>query len=214
MATRRKSKTAGRKGAVHKATPRKAPTRKKGASKKLRKAPRTRATRRKAAPSRKSLARKAATGRGAPLEALARRIVQLTIRGEMHLPLQELYAVDCTSTEPGAPPARGHRGLEEKLERWGQMQSRTTWTPRRVLTSDDAICIEWDARVHLRDGRVVSFSEVAVHEIRGGKIANERYYYDPGAFAAPEAREAEQTTTDLTPRLFEDGGPDVDPLDL
>jgi ketosteroid isomerase-like protein len=216
MATRRKSKTAGRKRGVRKATPRKpAPSRKRAGANKPRKALRKKAARGRAAPSRKPLARKAARAPGAEsaLEALAKRIIRAT-QGEVQS-LTDLYTPDCVSQEPAGEPARGHRGIEDKLAWWNQQQSHTEWTPRRVFTSNDSICIEWDARVHLRDGRVVPFSEVAVHEIRGGRIARERYYYDPGQLGPPQAaRAVSAPTPELTPRRFEDGGSDVDPLDL
>ena len=37
----------------------------------------------------------------------------------------------------------------------------------------------------MRDGRTVQLTEVAVHEIKDGKIQSERYYYDPSALAPP-----------------------------
>jgi ketosteroid isomerase-like protein len=62
------------------------------------------------------------------------------------------------------------------------MQKGTRWKARNIFTGRNVICIEWDAEVTLRDGRVVKLPEVAIHEIAGGKIARERYYYNPLAF--------------------------------
>jgi ketosteroid isomerase-like protein len=59
------------------------------------------------------------------------------------------------------------------------MQSGATWTAKRFWVGRNTICIEWDATVNLRDGRTVSLPEIAVHEIRGGKIQSERFYYNP-----------------------------------
>jgi ketosteroid isomerase-like protein len=33
--------------------------------------------------------------------------------------------------------------------------------------------------VNTRDGRTVKLREIAVHEVRSGKIQNERFYYNP-----------------------------------
>jgi hypothetical protein len=63
------------------------------------------------------------------------------------------------------------------------MQKGSKWTPRNVLLGRNLICVEWDADVTLNDGRVVKLQEVAVHEIKGGKIQNERYYYNPTALS-------------------------------
>lgn len=128
-------------------------------------------------------ARAKAKAKAPSLEALARRIVRATQQPDF--PFATLYTVDCTSTEPIGAPARGHAGLEEKNARWAQMQSQSVWTARNVWTGKNTICIEWDGEVTMRDGRQVSLREIAVHEIRDGKIQHERYYYNPLALAPP-----------------------------
>jgi ketosteroid isomerase-like protein len=103
-------------------------------------------------------------------------------------PFVTLYAPECTSAEPFGEPARGHAGIEEKNARWAQMQTSSRWKARNVWTGKKTVCIEWDGEVTLRDGRTVNLREIAVHEIKGGKILHERFYYDPGALApAPAA---------------------------
>jgi ketosteroid isomerase-like protein len=39
--------------------------------------------------------------------------------------------------------------------------------------------------VKTRDGRTVNLREVAVHEIKDGKIQRERFYYNPMDLAPP-----------------------------
>jgi ketosteroid isomerase-like protein len=213
MATRRKSKSTGRKRGVRKASPRKpAPSRKKPAAKRPKSPVRAKAVRGKATPPRKPLSRKGASPPESPIELLAKRIVKLTC-DEAALPVVELYSADCISHEPGSGvPARGHAGIRDKERWWNEQQSHTSWTPRTICTSKDAITIEWEAEVHMRDGRIVPFAEVAVHDVRGGKISSERYYYDPRALAPPE--DTPEAEPEVAPRLYEDGGSDVDPLDL
>ena len=98
--------------------------------------------------------------------------------------IADLYAPDCVSIEAAGNVDRGHAGIEAKGKRWEAMQKSTKWTARNVFTGKNVICIEWDAEVTLRDGRVVNLPEVAVHEIKGGKIVRERYYYNPGRVRA------------------------------
>src|SRR5262245_39384829 len=119
---------------------------------------------------------------GSPLAALARKIVRAT-QDPALFDLRDLYAEGAVSREANGNVATGIAGLEAKLARWEAMQERTEWKPRKVFTDSDAICIEWDATVHMRDGRVVPLVEVALHEIRDGKIVAERFYYNPMALA-------------------------------
>lgn len=151
-------------------------TRKKGA-----KAGRKSARKGKAKPARRS-ARKPAS-KASPIEALARKIVRATSLSEF--PLREFYAEDAVSEEATGDVSRGLAGLENKLRRWEQMQSGTKWKARNVWSRGNTICIEWNAEVTLRDGRTVSLKEIGVHEIKGGKIAAERFYYNPMALAPP-----------------------------
>jgi ketosteroid isomerase-like protein len=124
----------------------------------------------------------------ASLDALARKIVRLTqlpTLGEAEL--RALYNPDCTSQEGTGNVDRGYAGLEQKGQRWAQMQTGTTWKAVNVWVGRDTICIEWDATVNTRDGRTVKLPEIAVHKIKNGKIQDERFYYNPMALAPPTA---------------------------
>jgi ketosteroid isomerase-like protein len=115
------------------------------------------------------------------MEAVARKIVRAT--QQPGFPFVTLYTPDCTSAEPMGEPARGHAGIEEKNKRWSQMQLSSKWTARNVWTGKRTVCIEWEGEVKLRDGRLANLREIAVHEIKDGKIQHERFYYDPAALA-------------------------------
>ncbi|HKE10872.1 MAG TPA: nuclear transport factor 2 family protein [Myxococcota bacterium] len=131
---------------------------------------------------RKKSARPAA---GQGLEALARKIVGATLNPSK-FKMHEFYTPDCESMEANGQVDHGYDGLEKKLERWEQMQKGVRWTARHVLTGKNVVCIEWDAEVTLNDGRTAKLVEVAVHEIKGGKIVRERYYYNPMALMPPQ----------------------------
>jgi ketosteroid isomerase-like protein len=156
------------------------PAPRKAARKAAKRAPRKVA---KQAPRKTAAPKKPAAG--SDLEALARKIVRATQNTAL-FDLRQLYAEGATSREATGDVASGYAGLEAKMKRWESMQMGTTWRPRNVFVKGDTICIEWDATVKLRDGRTVSLPEVAVHEVKNGKIATERYYYNPMALG-PQA---------------------------
>jgi hypothetical protein len=134
----------------------------------------------------KSPARKRAAAPS--LESLARKIVRMTQKPNFApADLSALYTEDCTSQEASGQIALGLDGLEDKLKWWEQMQSGTTWKATNVWVGPKTICIEWDATVNVRDGRTVNLHEVAIHEIKDGKIQKERFYYNPTALAPPGA---------------------------
>ena len=63
---------------------------------------------------------------------------------------------------------------------WRGMVSDARSRRVSVIADGATIIIEWEGRVTLAaSGRVAEMNEVAVHEIAGGKIVKERFYYDP-----------------------------------
>src|SRR5512145_1952006 len=87
----------------------------------------------KRAPKRKSAAKKRAAAPS--LDALARKIVRMTQKPDFAAAdLVLLYTEDCTSQEASGQIALGLDGLEDKLKRWEQMQSGTTWKATNVWT--------------------------------------------------------------------------------
>lgn len=198
---RTRSRAAGTKRpARKKASRKKTPARKKAAGKgaaRRKKTPaRKKATGKRAAQRKKAPAgkKKAAAAKQPTMESLARRIIRAASDPSG---IRELYAESCTSLESGASePVVGIAGLEQKLRMWEGMQKGTTWKPRNTFIKGNTIAIEWHADVTLNSGKVVPLNEVAVHEVKGGKIVAERYYYDPSALqpsepAAPQPQRPE-----------------------
>lgn len=151
---------------------------------------------------RKKPARRAAAGRArkparkapkakrpdpaAALAAFARKLVKLTSQPDTDW--STIYADDVVSEEASGQVWHGLAGLAEKGKGWEQMQEGTEWKARSIALDPRAgvVCIEWDADVTLRGGPTVTMHEVAVHEVKNGKIIAERYYYNPAALAPPE----------------------------
>ncbi len=113
------------------------------------------------------------------LRALAKRIVDVTV-GHDDAATLALYADDVESTEMGQPIMRGIDAIRQKFQMWRGMTTAASFQPRAVLIDGDAIMIEWAGTVTLAaSGKTVNLDEVAVHEIKDGKIVRERFYYDP-----------------------------------
>jgi ketosteroid isomerase-like protein len=117
--------------------------------------------------------------RNRALRELAQRIVDLTVANDDAATLA-LYADNVESREASMPASIGIEAIKQKFAMWRGMVSDAAFTPRSVVADGRTIVIEWDGRVTLAaSGRLVDFPEVAVHEIAGGKIVKERFYYDP-----------------------------------
>ncbi len=152
------------------------------------------------------------------VESVARKIVRVT-KNLSQLKLADLYSESCSSIEPGpGEPVVGLEALDQKLASWMSSVEQQTWKPRNVWIKGNTIAIQWDAELKFKDGRSVAFEEVAVREVRGGKIVAERYYYDPSVLAPPPEELAPEppiktrrTGPDPTPPA---GSPPLDPIDL
>ena len=140
-----------------------------------------RATGKKRAARKRGGAKSKARRGGADLRAFARRIVDVTRSNDDEATLA-LYAADVESTEQGQPPTQGIDSIRQKFAGWRSMVSDARFEPRRVCVDGNTIVIEWVGDVTLTaSGKQARLHEVAIHEIRDGKIAREAYFYDPGA---------------------------------
>lgn len=135
------------------------------------------------------------------LRDLAKRIVAVTAVNDDEGAFA-LYADDVVSVEPGRPATRGIGAVREKFAQWRDMVRDAKFKARRVCVDGKSIVIEWDGKATLRsNGKTVDLEEVAIHEIKGGKIARERFYYDPSSLAAA-AQPAAAAPAPSPPPLF------------
>ena len=80
----------------------------------------------------------------------------------------------------GMEPTVGLDAIRQKFVMWRSMVSNAEFKARGVWVDGNTIVIEWDGRCTLSaNGKVVDLIEVAIHEIENGKIARERFYYNP-----------------------------------
>jgi ketosteroid isomerase-like protein len=116
-----------------------------------------------------------------PIRALAKKIVELTTANDDEATLA-LYAESAESAEMGMPPMTGLDAIRAKFKGWHEMASDPQFTAKNVWVDGNTIIIEWVGDVTLKSsGKRAQLREIAVHEIDGGKIRRERYYYDPAA---------------------------------
>ncbi len=124
-----------------------------------------------------------AAPRGAPttadLRRIARSIVTATsVRDERRM--LSLYASEVESQEAGGESTFGIAAIEQKYARWNRRVANQRWHARNLWVDGQTVIVEWEASLTLRSsGRHKLLREVAIHEIRNGKIVRERYYYDP-----------------------------------
>lgn len=161
-------------------------TKKKPATAGRTKTPKRGAAKTKAVAKKKPVARAKSAGAVAKqtaMRALAQHIVDVSLGGDDEAILA-LYASDIESSEAGQPAAVGIDALRAKFAGWRSMTTDTQFEPRRVVADGNVIVIEWVGRVTLAaSGRQVEMHEVAVHEIRNGKIAREAFFYNPAVLA-------------------------------
>lgn len=120
---------------------------------------------------------------GAANRALAQQIIDVTL-ADRDEDILALYAESIESAEAGQPPQVGLEALRAKYAGWRAMTSATAFEPRRVAVDGNVIVIEWLGRITLAaSGRQVDMHEVAVHEVKNGKIVREAFYYNPAVLA-------------------------------
>ena len=147
------------------------------------KASRKRTAKARPAKRRAGRARKAGAAKSNDIRALAKRIIALTTANDDEATLA-LYASDVESIEQGQPPMHGVDSIRQKFAGWRNMVRDAHFEPRRVCVDGNTIVIEWVGDVTLAaSGKRARLHEIAIHEIRDGKIAREAYFYDPAALS-------------------------------
>ena len=175
----------------------------------------TRSTSKKSPAKKKAVALKKKPAIPTP-EILARKIMRAT-REPDSFNVEDLYAEDAVSQEPGSEPSVGLAAIAAKAQHWESITESTVWTVRNTFIKRNTIAIEWDLDVVMSDGRKLQLSEVAVHEVKGGKIVAERFFYDPSALAPPQPEPEPEPppAPEPPPELESDpSNPPIDPMDL
>ncbi|MDG2305895.1 MAG: nuclear transport factor 2 family protein [Candidatus Binatia bacterium] len=130
--------------------------------------------------------KKAPVLRGTPTLADLRRIARSIVTSTSVVDEKRMMALYSESIESeevagGNRPALGIEALKQKGEDWNKRVSDARWHARNLWCDGQTVIIEWEAQLAMKPGgRKVLHREVAIHEVRNGKIVRERFYYDPG----------------------------------
>jgi len=99
--------------------------------------------------------------------------------------LQEFYTEDATMQENGNPPRIGREKLiEHERGVMAAFKEIRALPGSRCLIDGDSVVINWVFEFTRADGTGFRMDELALQRWRGDRVAEERFYYDPGQLAA------------------------------
>jgi ketosteroid isomerase-like protein len=102
-------------------------------------------------------------------------------RGEFVEAIEEFYAEDATMQENQQAPRVGRPALVANERRvLAAFEKTRARCVRPVFASGDQLVIHWLFEFSTADGKTVRLDELALQRWQGDRIAEERFYYDPG----------------------------------
>lgn len=116
------------------------------------------------------------------LRRISRILVTATCMGELEQ-IFDLYSEGIESEEIGSGQIfRGIAAVEKKIAAWAKQHPEAAYNPVNMWCDGQTITIEWEITLKSK-GRKGILRELAIYELREGKIIRERFYYDPAALA-------------------------------
>ena len=111
-------------------------------------------------------------------------------RGEYVEAIAEFYADDATMQENLGPLRRGRETLmAHERTAMASVREIRTIPGSTFLVDGDRVVIHWRFDIEGKDGGIRHLDELAHQRWSGGRIVEERFYYDPkGPSAASEIR--------------------------
>jgi len=120
--------------------------------------------------------------------------------------IEEFYTVEASMQENGLPPRRGRDALAANERRvLARMKSVRSQCVRPVLVHGDLVVVRWIFEFETLEGARIRMEELAYQRWEADRIAEERFFYDPGQlapalFAGESWRAKEMGEADI-PRL-------------
>ena len=109
------------------------------------------------------------------------RFVKVVEEGHFVEAMEEFYAADASAQENNEPPRTGLAALLDHeratLQRFKRIEARCV---RPILVDGDQVVIHWQFVFHHSSGAVIRLDELARQTWHAGKLASERFFYDPG----------------------------------
>jgi len=116
---------------------------------------------------------------------VADRLAELCRGGQMHAALDELYDPGIVSHEMMGSPEMaqdivGIADVKRKNEWWMNNHEVHRSTVSDPVVAGNHFCVKFEFDVtHKPSGQRMTLQELAVYEVKDGKIVDERFYYDP-----------------------------------
>ncbi|MBI1942693.1 MAG: nuclear transport factor 2 family protein [Betaproteobacteria bacterium] len=108
-------------------------------------------------------------------------LIRMVEQGQFLDAIREFYAEDASMQENGEPPRVGRDRLIEHEWRMLEAHREARTLPGSwFLLEGDRVVIRWVFEFTRRDGTRFRMDELAHQRWRGERIAEERFYYDPG----------------------------------
>ncbi|MGB7394018.1 MAG: nuclear transport factor 2 family protein [Pricia sp.] len=114
---------------------------------------------------------------------IAKKLVDWCRQGEFEKPYQELYSPKIVSIENDGKGegayVEGFEGIQKKGEWWQENFEVHSTEVSEPLVADNWFSVRFDMdTTHKPSGQRSKMSEIAVYEVKEGKIVKEQFFYD------------------------------------
>ncbi|MGV6828823.1 MAG: SnoaL-like domain-containing protein [Flavobacteriales bacterium] len=112
---------------------------------------------------------------------IANKLVEWCNKGDYDSCYRELYSNDIISIEPGGenPIANGMEEVAKKGAWWKENFEVHSSTVSKPTIADNWFSVSFDMETtHKPSGMRSRTSEIAVYEVKNGKIVKEQFFYD------------------------------------
>lgn len=116
-------------------------------------------------------------------QEIADKLAAYCKKGEWEAAQKELYAKDVTSIEPQATPAfaKETKGLDAIIEKGHKFNAMVekyhSIEVSNPLVSGDAIALVLKMDLEMKGHGRTAMSEIAVYQVKDGKIISEQFFY-------------------------------------
>ena len=114
---------------------------------------------------------------------IASKLVKCCQEGDFETPYQQLYSPDIVSIENDGTAegalVKGFEGIQQKGEWWKENFEVHSTEVSEPLVAENWFSVRFDMdTTHRPSGQRSKMSEIAVYEVKDGKIVKEQFFYD------------------------------------
>ncbi len=116
-------------------------------------------------------------------QEIANKLVEWCKKGDYESPYQELYSPKIVSIENDGKGeggyAEGFEGIQKKGEWWKENFEMHSSSVSEPIVADNWFSVKFEMdTTHIPSGHRSQMSEIAVYEVKDGKIVKEQFFYD------------------------------------